>query len=120
MSRTRIYRLILSLCIAASVAMLPGTFGNAAASQSKQSTEATVEISNAHAKADCDRDEKKPEKPAIGCDLSTACGLKCFGSTGVMPSIPLVHVLAADDLLVPISQAIRSETGSPPFRPPRV
>lgn len=100
--------------------MLPMTMAIAAASQSNKIAEASLETSPSDATADCAGSEDKPEKPVKGCDLSAACGVKCFGSIGTMASMQLIHMLIGNDLSLPVSEAVRSETSSPPFRPPRI
>lgn len=55
-----------------------------------------------------------------GCGSMAACALKCFSYAGGVSS-PLGYSLTLAEVLPPRqSDAVRSQIGSPPFRPPRV
>jgi hypothetical protein len=110
-------RTILALLIALSVAILPAA---AAAGVSVKSLGA-VGISMTDDMSDCCPHKANPCGKAMDeCAAMATCALKCFSFAGtisatlIFPStfVKLAASFAADRL--------SSQTGSPPFRPPRV
>lgn len=113
----RIGRAIFTVLIGLSVAMLPATIGFAAA------TSTPTEISAAAAMPDCDHHHNapasQPHKAVNDGACMSGCALSCFGFTaeysGASFSAPV------GDTLKParVSDAVSSQMGKPPFRPPR-
>jgi hypothetical protein len=111
-----IARTIFALLIAASVALLPAV---GAAAFKLQSPDAS-ETSAAEPEHDCCPPAANPCGKAMdNCASMAACALKCFSFAGV--SSPLQYPLSVAGL-VPLLQSdgFRAQTGSPPFRPPRI
>src|SRR5262249_39534394 len=110
-----IVRTILAMLIALSVAMLPATGGAAFTLKAQDS----AEMSAAEPMHDCCPPKANPcDKTADDCGSMAACAMKCFGYTGSIS--PLMYLPAhADAVSLFDSNGLRSQTGSPPFRPPR-
>jgi len=106
-------RTVFALLIALSVAMLPAIGGGAFASQ--DAAMASMD--------DCPHQHHHgaPAKKAMDdCCAMAVCALKCFSYCGAMVS-ELVYPSRTATIEPPlVSKALRSQAGSPPFRPPRV
>jgi len=110
-------RTILAVLIAASVAMLPmgGGFGFKLKSQD------ATEISAVEPMHDCCLSKAKPCSQAVDdCGSMATCAMKCFNYSSDVSS-PLVLPFTVANV-IPLFDSIgfHSQTGNPPFRPPRV
>jgi len=111
-----IARTIVAFLIALSVAILPAV---ASAGVSAKAPEATA-ISVAEDMSDCCPHKANPcEKAMDDCASMAICAVKCFSFVGTSSIIvfPSTFVKMATSLG---ANARSSQTGSPPFRPPRV
>jgi len=110
-------RTILILLIALSVAVLPTTGGAAAAGKSADMSNMPSTMDD----MDCCPHKKLPSEKAIdGCCSSMAtCPMNCFGVAGTPSWIAFPSLLGSVPLSL-VSNPLHSQTGSPPFRPPRV
>jgi hypothetical protein len=109
-------RTILAFLIALSVALLP-VAGSAAF---KLTSHDMTETSANEPMHDCCPDKANPCDKAVDCASMAACTSNClsFAGGGSSPFIYLVSIAA---ILPPMENAVlRSRTGTPPFRPPRV
>ena len=105
-------RTILALLIALSVAMLPAAAGGLISN----------DMTDMSAMGDdCCPPKANPCDKAMGdCSSMAACALKCFSFSGSSYSIVAFPSIPAS-LSPPFeSNSFRSQTSSPPFRPPRV
>ena len=109
-------RTILAMFLSLSVAMLPAAVGVAFALKGQDATE----VSAAEPMHDCCPPKANPcDKTADDCGSMAACAMKCFGYTGSVS--PLMYLSAhADAVSLFESSDFHPQTGSPPFRPPRV
>jgi len=109
-------RTILAILIALSVAMLPAASGAAFTLKVQDETEMSA-VEPMH---DCCPPKANPcDKTTEDCGSMAACAMKCFGYSG--SASPLMYLPThADTMSVFESSHFRSQTGSPPFRPPRV
>ena len=125
-------RTILALLIAASVAVLPAAGAAAFKLKSQDATEMSAGKSMhdepMHAESvhdasmhDCCPPEANPcDKAMDNCGNMATCAVKCFsGST--FASSPLSFPLTLSGVM-PLFESgdFHSQTGSPPFRPPRI
>jgi hypothetical protein len=118
-------RTILSLLIALSVAMLPiaGAAALPATSMDMPSMSASQATSTSEDMAEmpdcCPHDSKALDKSTNDCGCAASCVVTSFGLSAPLSSVfhfpPILATLAPS----PASQPFHSETGSPPFRPPR-
>ena len=108
-------RTILALLIALSVAMLPAAAGAGVGLKSADMTDMSAMGD------DCCPPNADPCDKAMGdCSSMAACALKCFSFSGSLYSIVAFPSIPAS-LSPPFeSNSFRSQTSSPPFRPPRV
>jgi hypothetical protein len=109
-------RNLLAILITVAVVVLPmgGAFG------SKLKSQDATEISAVEPMHDCCPPANPRDKAMDHCGSMAACAAKCFGYSGGV-STTLVYSLArAHVLLLFDNDDLRSLTGSPPFRPPRV
>src|SRR5215831_166365 len=110
-------RTILILLIALSVAVLPTTGGAAAAGKSADMSNMPSSMDD----MDCCPHKKLPSEKAIDgcCSFMATCPMHCFGLAYTYSLI--VFPLVLGDLSLSLaSNPLHSQTGSPPFRPPRV
>jgi hypothetical protein len=110
-----IARTIIAFLIALSVAILPAA---ASAGVSVKSLEAAG-ISTMEDMPDCCPHKANAcEKGMDDCASMATCAVKCFSFVGTSSIIvfPSTFVKVADSLA---ADALSSQTGSPPFRPPR-
>jgi hypothetical protein len=108
-------RTILALLIALSVAILPAAGG--VGLSSKSPAQEDMSMSDMH---DCCPHKANPCDKADDCGTMATCALKCFSFAGTPSSIfvfpPTFAKMTASLAVNPFS----SQTGTPPFRPPRV
>ena len=110
-----IVRTVFALLIALSVAMLPAIGGGAFASHSQDAAMASMDDCPLH------HHHGAPAKKAMDdCCAMAVCALKCFSYCGAMVSDLIYPSRRATIEPLLASKALRSHTGSPPFRPPRV
>jgi hypothetical protein len=129
----RIGRTILALLIALSVAMLPAAAGTglrSSASADMSSTATDMPSSDMSAtdmaamdmsamEGDCCPHKANPCDKADDCRTMATCVLKCFSFAGTAWST-ITFPSSFAKLAVPFGgAALPSQTGSPPFRPPR-
>jgi len=112
-------RTILILFLALSVAVLPTAAGAAASAAAK-----SADMSNMSSSMDemdcCPHKNPSSEKATDGCCSSMAtCPMNCFGIAGTS-SLIIFPLLAGDLPFFLASNTLHSQTGSPPFRPPRI
>jgi hypothetical protein len=111
-----IVRTVFALVIALSVAMLPAIGGGAFASHSQDAAMASMDDCPHH-----HHHHGAPAKKAMDdCCAMAVCALKCFSYCGAMVSELVYPSLTATIEPLLASKALHSQTGSPPFRPPRV
>jgi hypothetical protein len=108
-------RIILAFLIALSVAMMP-----AAASASVTLKPAGMSDMSAMGDDCCPPETSPCDKAMGGCTSMAACALKCFGFSDPSSSIVGFRSISASVHPQFESDSFRSQTGSPPFRPPRV
>ena len=110
-------RTIFALLIAASVALLPA----AGAAAFKLKSQDATEMSATEPTHDCCPPAANPcDKAMDDCGTMATCALKCFSSsTGASSPLSFPLTLRGRDAAVRGSD-FHSQTGSPPFRPPRV
>jgi hypothetical protein len=107
-------RTIVAFVVAASVAMLPAVGGAAVKVKS-------AELSASEPMHDCCPDPAQPCEKAVGdCTSMAVCALKCFSFAGTGLSEFLFPLIGVKRVLSLASNPLHSQTGSPPFRPPRV
>ncbi len=110
-------RTILAAMIALSVALLPAAGGAVAGLKA-----ADVSVSEPmhdcceHGAMPCDQAQKAVDD----CMSTAACVLKCFNFSGIASSSMLIAQAESTIEPVRVSQLVGSQTGCPPFRPPRV
>ncbi len=112
----QIGRTILALLIALSVAMLPAVGGAGAIAKSADMTAMA-----AMEDMDCCPHKTNPcDKAMDDCASMATCALKCFSFSATTLSDIVFPLRVAS--LSPLfgAQLFHSQTGSPPFRPPRV
>jgi hypothetical protein len=107
-------RTILAVVVAVSVAMLPVAGG---ATLNTKSSEMSV----SEPMHDCCPDHDKPcDRTIDDCTSMAACALKCCNFTGSFFSELVLPPIPASTVPVLVTGAVHSQSGSPPFRPPRV
>ena len=115
-------RTILALLVALSVAMLPAaaSAGVSAKSPHQADMSMTEDVSMSEDMHDCCPPEANPCGPAMDhCDAMAACALKCFSFAGTSSSI-IVFPSSFAKMIAPLERnPFSSQTGAPPFRPPR-
>jgi hypothetical protein len=112
----RIGRTILALLIALSVAMLPAAGVAIVSSQS-----AAPEGMSMTDDMDCCPHKANPcEKAMEDCATMATCALKCFSFTGTSSSTIVFPSTSAKMTASFATNSFSSQTGSPPFRPPRI
>jgi hypothetical protein len=120
----KVGRTILALLIALSVAALPAAGGSAVAAKStKMSDTAAMDGSDAAAMDDMDCCPHEPNPCDKAMDKSACmgtCALKCFTFGGSAVSIIIFPSHQARLSPALDTNPFNSQTGSPPFRPPRV
>jgi hypothetical protein len=112
----KVVRIVLALLVALSVAVLPAAGGVGAVAKSTEMAD-TAAMDD----MDCCPHKANPcDKAMDGCSSMATCVLKCFTFSGTAASTVIFASHGAQ--LSPAFGANRfnSQTGSPPFRPPRV
>jgi hypothetical protein len=118
-------RTIFAFLIAFSVAMVPAAGAAAFKLKSQDAGEMSAseaaEMSAAEAMDDCCPHAANPcDKAMADCGSMATCALKCFSFAGTSFSSIVFPSIAAK-MAAPIAvHPFSSQTGSPPFRPPRV
>jgi hypothetical protein len=109
-------RTILALLIALAVALLPAA-GSAGASVKSP---APADMSVMEDMPDCCPPQANPcEKALDNCASMATCALKCFSFAGTASSIIVFPSIFARMTASFAANPFSSQTGSPPFRPPR-
>jgi hypothetical protein len=109
-------RTILAILMALSVAMLPA----AGAAGFKLKSQDATEISASEPMHDCCPPRTNPcGKVMDDCGSMATCAVKCFNYSSDVSSLLVYPFTLAD--MTPLFESIgfHSQTGSPPFRPPR-
>jgi hypothetical protein len=112
----RIGRTILALLITLSVAVLPAAGGAGMSSKSP----AQADMSAMEDMSDCCPHKASPCDKADGCGTMATCALKCFSFAGASSSIIVFPSSFAKVVAAVAGNPLSSQTGSPPFRPPRI
>ena len=117
-----IARMMLVVLIGLSVALLPAAAGFATGTAQAAPAAATASVSAMH---DCDHHMHasggETQKPDRDCISMNGCVFQCFSFTGVAASDASYAPASGTAFqLVRISDRLSSQTGSLPFRPPRV
>jgi hypothetical protein len=124
-------RTILAALISLSVTMLPAAGGAAfkstakstpmSSSQDPMESQDAMDMSAAGPMDDCCPHPADPcDKAMGGCTSMATCALKCFSFAGSASSPPIYPRALANVLPLFESGPFRSQTSSPPFRPPRI
>ncbi|WP_315811037.1 hypothetical protein [Bradyrhizobium sp. SZCCHNR2028] len=121
----RLVRTILAFAIALSLAMLPIGASTAAVAMSSNDMQASMAMGDG---ADMSMDECCPDdmKGTSSPSHGDKCGMGfcCAGGTVALGDIRTIVVaplaIAATTLALPADQVASVDSGSPPFRPPRV
>ncbi|WP_316178393.1 MULTISPECIES: hypothetical protein [unclassified Bradyrhizobium] len=121
----RLVRTILAFAIALSLAMLPIGASTAAVAMSSNDMQASMAMGDgADMSMDecCPDDMKGTSSPSHGdkCGMGFCCagGAVALGDIRTIVVAPLA--IAATTLALPADQVASLDSGSPPFRPPRV
>jgi hypothetical protein len=110
-------RTILALLLALSVAMLPAASGAGVSVKSPE----PVDMSMMEEMTDCCPHKANPcEKAMDDCAAMATCVLKCVSFAGTLSSIIVFPSAYAKMATFFAKNPFSSQTGSPPFRPPRV
>ena len=110
-------RTILALLVALSVAMLPAAGGAGVSVKSPE----PADMSMMEDMTDCCPHKANPcEKAMDDCAAMATCVLKCFSFAGTLSSIIVFPSAGAKMAAFFANNPFSSQTGSPPFRPPRV
>lgn len=116
-------RPLLTFLVAASVALLPFTGGMAMASTPVPTAQATM-MSMPDC---CDPDDGMPMDHTSmndimrnDCQANAGCAAKCFTLYPIIFCGSILHPPAANVEPSPLTYHLRSQVGTPPFRPPRV
>jgi hypothetical protein len=123
----RVGRTILALLLALSVAILPAAAGAGVSPKSPETADmSSTDMSGTDMSAtdmsamDCCPHKTNPCDQADDCATMAACALKCFSFAGTPWSV-IVFPSSFAKLAAPFAdKSFPSQTGSPPFRPPRV
>ena len=113
-------RTILALLIALSVAMLPAAAG-ARISVKSTNVPGTSDMSAMEGMPDCCPHNANPcDKAMDDCASMATCALKCFSFAGTAFSSIVFPSTSAKMPASIAGDPFASQTGYPPFRPPRV
>jgi hypothetical protein len=108
-------RTTLTLLIALAVAMLPAAGGAGVKSPAPAGMSAMEDM------PDCCPQKADPcEKAMVDCAAMATCTLKCFSFVGAASSIIVFPSTFASMTIPFAANSFASQTGSPPFRPPRI
>jgi hypothetical protein len=109
-------RTILILLIALSVAVLPTGSGAAIGAKSVDESQ----MSSTDRMHDCCPDKNLPSQKSIDdCCSSMACPMNSFSFVGASSLIVPPPLLGSVRISL-VNDPVRSQEGSPPFRPPRI
>jgi hypothetical protein len=109
-------RTILAVLIALSVAILPAAAAAAVSSQSLAAAGMSMTDD-----MDCCPHKTNPcEKAMDDCGAMATCALKCFSFAGTLSSALLFPLARAKMAVFFACNSFSPQSGSPPFRPPRV
>jgi hypothetical protein len=112
----RIGRTIVTFLVALSLTMAP--VAGAFALQMSELTASTEVVASAH---DCCDDEGMPADHMMkDCQASAGCAAKCFSFYALEFSSATFPSPIGGTKSYSASNALWSQTGSPPFRPPRI
>ncbi|EKS28374.1 MAG: hypothetical protein J0G33_05675 [Afipia felis] len=121
----RLFRTILALAIAASLALLPMGASAAGRRMSSDDMQATMHMVDHGGMSmdDCCPDDVKgstSHKDGYKCGMGFCCigGTNALGVVRAVAFEPLAIV--ATTIAIPADQVVTVHSGSPPFRPPRV
>ena len=116
-------RTILALLVSLSVALLPAAAGAGVCPKSADQADMsmTEDVSMTEDMHDCCPPEANPCNHAMdNCGSMATCALKCFSFAGTSSSV-IVFPAAFAKMIAPLEHnPFSSQTGAPPFRPPRV
>jgi hypothetical protein len=117
-------RAILVLLLALSVAVLPMKGGAAITLKSADMSDMATSMdhmASAMEDMDCCPHKKVPTEKGIPdcCSSIATCPMNCFGFIGTS-SFTVFPLLLGSVPMALASSPLRSQTGSPPFRPPNV
>ncbi len=119
----RIGRTILALLIAVSVAMLPAAGGVGMRSPPSTDLSAMEDMTGMSAMEDmqgcCPHKVDPCDKSAGDCCSMATCALKCFSFAGTGSATIVFPSTFAKMTAAVAANPFSSQTGSPPFRPPR-
>ena len=115
-------RTILALLVALSVAMLPAAAGAGVSSKTPDQADMsmTEDVSMTEDMHDCCPPMANPCDHAMdNCGSMATCALKCFSFAGTSSEI-IVFPATSVKMIAPFERnPFSSQTGAPPFRPPR-
>jgi len=112
-----VVRTIFAFLIAMSVAVLPAVGAAAFKLKSQDATE----MSAAEPMHDCCPPAANPSDKAMDdCGTMATCALKCFSCSSIASSLLLFPIELAGTMSPFDSGDFASQSGSPPFRPPRI
>ncbi len=117
-------RTILVLLLALSVAVLPMKAGAAVTVKSADISDTSTgmdRMSSSMDDMDCCPHKKVPAEKGIAdcCSSMATCPMNCLGFTGTS-SLIVFSPLPGSAIVPSVTDPLHSQTGSPPFRPPRV
>jgi hypothetical protein len=119
-------RTILAVLISLSVTMLPAAAGVSfkstpmSTSHDAMASDDSMDMSAADPMDCCPRATDPCDKAMGGCTSMAGCALKCFSFTGGVSSLLVYPQALASALPLLKTVGFRSQTSSPPFRPPRI
>ena len=116
-------RTILALLVSLSVAMLPAAAGAGVSSKSPDQADMsmTEDMSVTEDMHDCCPPKANPCDHAMdNCGSMATCALKCFSFVGTLSSIIIFPSTFAKVTASSAVNPFSSQTGTPPFRPPRL
>jgi hypothetical protein len=110
-------RAILIFLIALSVVILPGAGGAAIKVKPADMSHMSSDMDD----MDCCPHKKLPSEKAIDdcCSSMATCPMTCFGFVGTSSLLVFPSLLGSAPVAL-ASNPLHSQTGNPPFRPPRV
>ena len=115
-------RTILALLVSLSVAMLPAAAGAGASSKSPDRADMSIteDVSMSEDMHDCCPPMANPCDHAMdNCGSMATCVLKCFSFASTSSEI-IVFPATSVKMIAPFERnPFSSQTGAPPFRPPR-
>jgi hypothetical protein len=116
-------RTILAVLVSLSVAMLPAAVGAGVNSKSpdRPDMSMTEDVSMSEDMHDCCPPMANPRDHAMdNCGTMATCALKCFSFAGTSSSF-ITFPASFAKMITPLEHnPFSSQTGAPPFRPPRV